>query len=69
MFNQLDFGNIFNFTKEEEDEIDRALKEYINEPEKRKDYCYNYQSDDLYCHAMTFKCKKCDKIILGGEDG
>lgn len=25
MFNQLDFGNIFNFTKEEEDEIDRVV--------------------------------------------
>lgn len=33
---------------------------------KRKDYCYDCNNDDLYCHAMTFKCSKCHKIILGG---
>lgn len=33
--------------------------------EKRRDWCHDCNSD-LYTHAMTFKCLKCHKIILGG---
>lgn len=35
-------------------------------PNGRKDYCYDCMSDELYPHAMTFKCCSCNKIILGG---
>lgn len=47
---------------EYEDEVS-----YSNLPnDKRKDYCWDCRTDELYTHAMTFKCKKCNKIILGG---
>lgn len=34
--------------------------------EQRKDFCKDCNNDKLYVHAMTFKCTKCHKIILGG---
>lgn len=60
--------NLFN-----DEDIDEFLKDFGNlfdEPAKkeqeRKDYCYKCKSDELYWHAMTAKCCKCDDIILGG---
>lgn len=45
------------------------LQEYDEEElkEKRKDYCYKCDTEELYTHAMTFKCSRCHSIILGGD--
>ena len=37
-------------------------------PEVRKDYCYNCKTDELYWVMMAARCKKCDAIILGGDE-
>lgn len=66
---QFPFNWDLEFTKEEQEDIDKILKNYIDDDgNHRKDFCYDCGTDKLYCHAMTFKCKICDKIILGGDN-
>lgn len=60
-----------DFSDEELEEVDKVLKDYLKETEiepARKDYCYDCDNAELYCHAMTFKCSECHKIILGGTN-
>lgn len=53
----------FNYKLLDKTEI--SSSSYLSK--SRKDYCYDCENEELYTHAMTFKCSKCHKIILGGD--
>ena len=59
-----------NFPFYDDGDIDEFLEKFLpakKDEETKKDYCYNCKTDELYWHAMTAKCTKCDQIILGGS--
>lgn len=53
--------------EENYERFNKLFDEYFSKSEldKRKDFCYDCQTDNLYVHMMAFKCSKCHKIILG----
>lgn len=55
----------WNFSGISKTESENDSDEYLS---KRKDYCYDCKNEELYPHAMTLKCSKCHKIILGGSE-
>ncbi len=43
-----------------------GLAKKVTSQPKRKDYCYNCNTDKLYCKMMAFCCSGCHRVILGG---